>query len=93
MLISFKSHRISTTANTTLTPVRIVGARLVSTTSADVIVHLHDTDGATSATTRIGTLALTAFGIDELGFPLRVMSGTLVVTPTTTSGTLYAFVR
>jgi hypothetical protein len=70
-----------------------VGARLVSTTSADVIVHLHDTAGTTSASTRIATLLATAFGADEVGYPLRVGSGTLQVTPTSTSATLYAFVR
>lgn len=91
-IVSFNSKRVSTSANTTITPASIVGARLVSTTSADVIVHLHDTAGSTSASTRIGTLMLTAFGVDEIGYPLRVVSGTLVVTPTGSS-TVYIFVR
>lgn len=97
MLVSFKPQRIQTSANTTISPAHIIGARLVSTTSADVIVHLHDTTGTTSAATRIATLLATAFGADEIGYPLRIMSGTLVVTPVVAAGgttaTLYAFVR
>lgn len=97
MLVSFKSHRIQTSANTTVTPAHIVGARLLSTTSADVIVHLHDTTGTTSASTRIGTLMATAFGADEIGYPTRVHSGTLVVTPVVAAGgttaTVYVYVR
>lgn len=100
MIVSFKSNKITTTANTTLTPVHVIGARLVSTTSADVIVHLHDpginaTTAAvrsTSASTRIATLLATNFGADELGYPVRVMGGTVVVTPTGTS-TVYLFAR
>lgn len=92
-VVSFKSLRFSTTANSTVTPVSIVGARLFSSTSAAITVHLHDTAGTTSASTRIGTLGLTGKGIDEIGYPLRVYSGTLVVTPTTTSGQVYIFVR
>ena len=94
-IVSFKSQRVSTTASTTITPVSIVGARLISTTSADVIVHLHDivAGGATSASTRIVTLLATAFGADEVGYPLRVYGGTLVVTPTTTNAAAYIFVR
>jgi hypothetical protein len=97
MLVSFKPQRIQTSANTTVTPAHIVGARLVSTTSADVIVHLHDTAGATSAATRIATLLATSFGADEIGYPLRVISGTCIVTPVVgagaTTATLYLFVR
>ncbi len=92
-IVSFNSQRVSTSALTTITPASIVGARLVSTTSADVIVHLHDTAGATSAATRVGTLMLTAFGVDEIGYPLRITSGTLKVTATSTSATAYIFVR
>jgi hypothetical protein len=94
MIVSFKSHRVSTTANTTITPVNIVGARLVSTTTADVIVHLHDAgSAATSAATRIGTLFATNPGVDEIGYPMRVGGGTLIVTPTGTSAQVYIFVR
>jgi hypothetical protein len=88
-----------------VTPAYIVGARLVSTTSADIIVHLHDpginaTTGAvrtTTAATRIDTLLATNFGSDETAFPIRVMGGTCVVTPVVSAGattaTLYLFVR
>jgi hypothetical protein len=97
MLVSFKPQRIQTSANTTITPAHIVGARLVSTTSADVIVHLHDTTGATSASTRIATLLTTNFGADEIGYPLRVISGTCIVSPVVSAGgttaTVYLFVR
>ena len=95
MIVSFKSQRISTIASTTITPVNIVGARLVSTTTADVIVHLHDvvTGGTTSAATRIGTLFATNPGVDEIGYPMRVGGGTLIVTPTTTSATVYIYIR
>lgn len=93
MIVSFNSHRISTSANTTINPAHIIGARLVSTTTATVTVHLHDTTGTTSAATRIGTLETSAKGIDEIGYPLRVKSGTLVVTPPSTSHTVYIFVR
>jgi len=92
-IVSFKSQRISTTANTTINPASIIGARLVSTTTADVIVHLHDTRAATSASTRIATLFATNPGVDELGYPVRVYTGTLIVSPTGTSSTLYVFVR
>ena len=97
MLVSFKAHRVQTSANTTITPANIIGARLVSTTSADVVVHLHDTAGATSASTRIGTLLATNFGADEIGYPTRVISGTLIATPVVAAGgttaTLYVYVR
>lgn len=93
MIVSFKSQVCLQATNTTITPAVIVGARLVSTTTADVIVHLHDTAGTTSASTRIGTLFTTNPGVDEIGYPLRVYSDTLVVTPSGTSGTVYIFVR
>lgn len=92
-VVSFKSNRISTTANTTVPHASIVGARLISTTSADVIVHLHDTAGTTSASTRVATLLATNFGSDEMGYPVRIQSGTVIVSPTGTSATLYLFVR
>lgn len=93
MLISFKSQRISTTANTTISPAHIIGARMTATTTADTTVHLHDTAGTTSAATRIGTLFTTNPGVDEIGYPLRVGSGTLIVTPTGANATVYVFVR
>ena len=95
MIVSFKSQRISTSANTTIAPVNIIGARLVSTTTADVIVHLHDvvTGGTTSASTRIGTLFATNPGVDEIGYPMRVGGGTLIVTPTGANGTVYIYMR
>jgi len=97
MLVSFKPQRIQTSVNTTVSPAHIVGARLVSTTSADVIVHLHDTAGTTSASTRIATLLATNFGADEIGYPMRVVSGTLIVTPVVgaggTTATVYVYVR
>lgn len=96
-IVSFKSQRIQTSANTTVKPAYIVGARLVSTTSADVRVHLHDTDGTTSAATRVAELLATNFGADELGYPIRIISGTCIVTPVVSAGattaTLYLFVR
>jgi hypothetical protein len=104
-IVSFKSQRIQTSANTTVAPAYIVGARLVSTTSADVIVNLHDpgisaTTGqarTTSATSRVASLVATNFGMDELGYPVRIMGGTCIVSPVvpagTTVATLYLFVR
>ncbi len=96
-IVSFRSQRIQTSANTTVSPAYIVGARLLSTTTASVIVHLHDTTGTTSAATRVATLQTTAKGIDETRFPVRVMSGTCIVSPVVAAGatvaTLYVFVR
>lgn len=100
-IVSFASKKISTTANTTVVPVSIFGARLFSGTSAAVTVHIHDPGisattslvRSTSASTRVGTLSLTGKGIDELGYPTRCYGGTLIVTPTTTSATVYLYVR
>ena len=104
-IVSFKSQRIQTSANTTVTPAHIVGGRLVSTTSADVVVHLHDpgisaTTGSvrgTSAATRVTTLLATNFGADQTEFPIRIMGGTCVVSPVVAAGgttaTFYLFVR
>jgi len=104
-IVSYKAQRIQTSANTTVTPAFIVSGRLVSTTSADVIVHLHDpglsattgTVRATAATTRVATLLATNFGADVLQVPVRIMGGTCIVSPVVTAGattaTLYLYVR
>ena len=93
-IVSYASKRISTTANTTVTPVSIAGARLYASTSAAIVVHLHDTSGTTSASTRVATLSTKAIGaIDQLLLPIRFYSGTCIVTPTSTSGQLYLQVR
>jgi hypothetical protein len=100
-IVSFKSQRIQTSANTAVTPAVIVGARLVSTTSADVMVNLHDpgisaTTGqvrATSVNTRVASLVATNFAMDELGYPVRIMGGTCIVSPVPSTATLYLFVR
>lgn len=99
MLVSFAPQRISTSGNTTIgsdkQKVQIFGARMVSTTSAAILVHIHGIaeGGTTSAATRIGSLYTSGKAVDELGYPTRVPGGVVVVTPTTTNATVYAYIR
>ena len=77
-LVGFKVTRVATSAATQIAAAsaNYVVARLYATTACIATIHNHAS--ATTAASKVATLAVAAGGIDEMGFPVRCDDGVRV---------------